>query len=270
LLSPFPAMLSIASASLSFAGSVAPVASRVRAPVMETVKDLKDLAQELNPVVGYYNPTSLAEMEFWGQSNEATIGWLRHAEIKHGRIAMFGFVGFCVQANGYHFPWDLTTSGISFGDISAAGSPLAQFDALPTNSKLQLLGAIGFLEWWGENSYALSCSGTSHYMRGGKPGAYPSLKKGGIPHPVPFDLFDPFGLSAKASPEKKEKGLQAEINNGRLAMIGMMAFVSEAKVPGAVPALKGLIAPYDGECMAFFSETDKLPFVSDMLANAPF
>ena len=50
-------------------------------------------------------------------------------------------------------------------------------------------------------------------MRGGKPGFYPSLKKV-VPHPVPFDLFDPFGLSAKASPEKKEKGLLAEINNG--------------------------------------------------------
>ena len=38
-----------------------------------------------------------------------------------------------------------------------------------------------------------------------------------MPHPVPFDLFDPFGLSAKASPEKKEKGLLAEINNGETA-----------------------------------------------------
>ena len=34
---------------------------------------------------------------------------------------------------------------------------------------------------------------------------------------MPFDLFDPFGLSAKASPEKKEKGLLAEINNGARA-----------------------------------------------------
>ena len=48
------------------------------------------------------------------------------------------------------------------------------------------------------------------------PAADPSLKKV-VPHPVPFDLFDPFGLSAKASPEKKEKGLLAEINNGETA-----------------------------------------------------
>ena len=32
----------------------------------------------------------------------------------------------------------------------------------------------------------------------------------------------------------------------------MAAFVSEAKIPGAVPALTGLVKPYAGECMAPF------------------
>ena len=41
-------------------------------------------------------------------------------------------------------------------------------------------------------------------MRGGKPGFYPSLKEAkGIPHPIPFDLYDPFGLFANDSAEKK-------------------------------------------------------------------
>jgi hypothetical protein len=236
---------------------------------METVKDLEVLAGKLNPAVGYYNPTSLAEMEFWGQTQEATIGFLRASEIKHGRVAMAAFVGFCVQAQGIHFPWDLTLSGVSFGDISAAGSPLEQWDALPTTSKLSLFLSLGFLEWWGENAYALDKSGEKHYMRGGKPGFYPSFNKGGIPHPVPLELFDPFGLSKNASPEKKEKGLLAEINNGRLAMLGIMAFVSEAKVPGSVPALKGLIPQYAGNPMGPFTAADNLPYVSDML-NGPF
>ena len=87
-----------------------------------------------------------------------------------------------------------------------------------------------------------------------------------LPHPVPLNLFDPFKLSKNATPEKKAKGLLAEINNGRLAMLGIMAFVSESRVPGSVPALKGLnIAPYDGEVMAPFSAGDaSLPFVKDM------
>ena len=53
-------------------------------------------------------------------------------------------------------------------------------------------------------------------MRGGKPGYYPTFDN--LPHPTPFNLFDPFKLSKNASPEKKAKGLLAEINNGRLAM----------------------------------------------------
>jgi len=270
-------MLSLASLSTAFAppsvAHVAPAsAQRATSVRMETEADLEALAKELNPSIGYYNPTPLATMEFWGQSNEATIGFLRQAEIKHGRVAMAAFVGFVVQSNGIHFPWNLSNEGVSFGDISAAGGPAAQWDALPTISKMQIILFVGCLEWWSENDYALKVAGEKHYMRGGKPGAFPSfkgLRDAGLGQP-PLDLFDPFGFSKKASPEKKSKGLLAEINNGRLAMLGIMAFVSEAKVPGAVPALKGLITPYAGETMAPFGASDNLPFVAGMLSSAPF
>jgi len=160
----------------------------------------------------------------------------------------------------------MLTGDISYESIAAAGGPGDQWDALPTNAKLQIIGFIGFLEWWGENTYALKCSGQKHYMRGGKPGAYPSFNKGGIPHPVPLELFDPFGLQSKMSPEAKEKSLVAEINNGRLAQIGIMAFVSESKVPGSVPGLEGLVKPYAGVPMAAFSATDNLPYVKEMFS----
>jgi len=177
---------------------------------------------------------------------------------------MAAFVGFIVQSNGIYWPWALTTSGITHADISAAGGPAAQWDALPTAAKVQILCFVGFLEICSESKYILEQSGNKHYMSGGKPGAFPSIK-GIFPHPVPFDLFDPFQLSKNASPEKKEKGLIAEINNGRAAMLGIMAFMAEAKVPGAVPALTGKITPYAGEIMAPFSATDaSLPFVAEM------
>jgi len=235
---------------------------------METLADLDALANKLNPKItpARYDPLGLAEADFWGSGSEATIGFLRHAEIKHGRIAMFAFVGYIVQANGFHFPFQLTTSGISYADISAAGFPPEQWDALPTASKIQIFGAISFLELCGERSDLLEAQGGKHYMLGGKPGVYPSIKAAGVPHPVPFDLYDPFGFSAKRSDEAKAKGLIAEINNGRLAMLGIMAFLAEAKVPGAVPALKGIIPPYAGEVMAPFTANDVLPFVKDMSA----
>ena len=130
----------------------------------------------------------------------------------------------------------------------------------------------------------------AHYMRGGLPGAYPSFKKylnGVFPHPVPLDLYDPFGIFSNASPEKKARGRLIEINNGRLAMIGLFpcgnqnftarsrgdvgsspldgtrapdslvdfhtglfGFLSESKVPGSVPALGSIVLPYDGDYMA--------------------
>ena len=53
------------------------------------------------------------------------------------------------------------------------------------------------------------------------------------------------------------------------AVLGLMGFVAEARVPGAVPALVGKIKPYAGEVMAPFSAADgNLPLVNGMLESA--
>jgi len=281
-------MLAIQVNSLSYA----PAMMRARAPVMSFADDftveskpwtsaevsdkagLEALAKKLNPTVGYWDPLNI------GDSSPETIGWFRHAEIKHGRVAMAAFVGYCVQANGICFPWNIqgpvggtgtisSLPAISFADISAAGGPADQWDALPTAAKLQILGVVGFLEMWSETSTVLKADGQEHYVRGGKPGYFPALSRSDelkFPHPVPLNLWDPFGFTKKMTPERKEKALLAEVNNGRLAMIGIFGLISASKGL-QVPVLDGLgIKPYAGEIMAPFTASDaSLPYVTDML-----
>ena len=159
-------MLSLSSASLAYGSAAVP--TRAGAPQMAfktdtprpdlqsgldftfdkpwTSNEISDkaglvaLAKKLNPIVGYWDPLNI------GETSKENIAWFRHAEIKHGRVAMAAFVGYLVQGAGIHFPWGLTSSGVTFGDISAAGGPADQWDALPSASKCQILIAIGFLE----------------------------------------------------------------------------------------------------------------------------
>jgi len=267
-LAPIEDRLANSPLSSSFSAGLAPQAGLVARPAaassikMDAVGDLKVLAKELNPVVGYYDPLNLAVLNFWGQGDAATIGFLRHAEIKHGRVAMAAFVGYIVHENGIHWPWALTTSLPDYSSFEGLSAP-AVWDAIPWQSKLQIILFVGFLEAWSETSFVLKNEGQAHYMRGGKPGYFPTFDLGepkdgrglgwGIAHPVPYNLFDPFKLSSNMSEAEKAKKLLIEVNNGRLAQLGIMAFVSEAKVPGSVPALAGLVKPYAGEVMAPFA-----------------
>jgi hypothetical protein len=226
--------------------AVMTVADRMSCDGME---ELKKVASASFPVAGYWDPLKLAQQEFWGQSQDATIGFLRHSEIKHGRIAMAGFVGYCIHENGIRWPWALSTSLPDYSSFEGMSAPEV-WDAIPDASKYQIIVVIGFFEFWSENKFALEQDGQKHYMRGGKPGYFPTFKE--IPHPVPFNLFDPFGFQKGKSEEWKSKRLSAEINNGRLAMLGLLGLISEAQIPGAVPFLKDVVKPYAGEVMAPF------------------
>jgi len=93
------------------------------------------------------DPLSLSDQDFWGWGNEATVGFLRQSEIKHGRIAMFAFVGYCVQSN-IHFPWPQTLAGAAHPSIDL--SPEAQWDAVPLGAKWQIFAVISMLELWDE------------------------------------------------------------------------------------------------------------------------
>jgi len=244
---------------------VAATGSRTGSAQMSALDELIELAESTPGPVQYWDPLKLSEKEFWGQSNDATIGFLRHAEIKHGRVAMAGFVGYCIHENGIRWPFPLTTSLPDYSSFEGLSAP-AVWDATPLAARLQIIVIIGFFEFWSEWSTSLEADGMVHHMAGGKPGQFPAFNTI-LPNPFwPLPLFDPFGFTSDLSEEEKATKRLREIQNGRLAMIGLFSLISEARVPGAVPALAGLIKPYDGEVMGPFTEADtSLPGVSTML-----
>lgn len=218
--------------------------------LQESKADLEALGKSLNPVVGYFDPLGLVDAGFWGYDEAGTIGWLRQSEVKHSRVAMAAFVGYCVQSNA-NWPWAMTMDGSPFPSTDL--SPPEQWDALPTGAKIQIILFVGFLEIYSELTPAEGAAGgQTHYTKGGKPGQYPSFDA--VPHTVPFNLYDPFKFSTGMSEETKEKRLKAEINNGRLAMLGIFGFLSAQTIPGSVPLLADIVKPYSGEVMAPFPE----------------
>lgn len=239
----------VLAALASTAAAFAPVSkSTSKTALSETKADLEALAADLNPIVKYFDPLNV------GDADEATIGWFRHAEIKHGRVAMAAFVGYCVQSN-FVLPWPQTLAGDLPPSIDL--TPEAQWDAIPVEAKVQIFVVLGFLEMFDESGGG---GVLPHYTDGRKPGQYPSLKEN-FPLHFSLDLYDPFGFHKNKSEEAKAAGLKREINNGRLAMLGIFGFLCANKIPGSVPLLASLgAAPgYAGEPMAPFEGQIMIP-----------
>merc|ERR1719183_2020627 len=175
--------------SMGFVAPAVPLAQQSRATVsMDYTKE--ELGKALNPAIGYFDPLGLATADFWGQGNEATWGWLRHSEIKHGRVAMFAFLGYCVQYNGIHCSFPMSLPEETNLQYAPGLTPPEQWDALTFEGKLQIFTFIAFLEFWGE----FGGMGHQHYMRGGKPGKYPDFPDKNLIPATPFgtlNLYDP-------------------------------------------------------------------------------
>ena len=243
--------------ALSLTGASAFVApTTTSAPmtqVQETKADLVALQESLPGPPGYWDPLSLAGstiLSQWGlTTEEENIGWWRHAEIKHGRVAMAGFLGFVAQCtplvSGEH-------GTLPYRGYVAGVTPQEQWDNIPLLAKLQIFIAIGMLESYGEG--AGSPEGYVHYTKGGQPGYYPDIK-GRVAGQIQLNLYDPFQFGFRsASPEAKARGLKAELLNGRAAMMGLFGLLSESSVPGSVPFLSKIegFPHYSGNVMIPF------------------
>ena len=171
---------------------------------------------------GFFDPLGLSK-----DVSDETLNWYRAAEIKHGRVAMAAFLGCAVNGLGLEFPGAVALAGDSFKAAGSTKLPLETWDAIPAAGRLQLIMAVGGIEFVFESQ-------KPHYLRGGKPG-FVRLTPGVAPWHA--SGYDPMG---KYSAEDRQKKRNMEIANGRLAMLGMAAFVAAEKIPGSVPILANL------------------------------
>ena len=159
--------------------------------------------------VGPFDPMNLAE-----SGSDETLAWFRAAELKHSRAAMLATTGYLVQGAGIHFP-GMLSSDVSFESLSSM-KPLDQWDAVPDAGKAQILATIFIAELVTESKPV-------HYTKGG---------------PLPTIVFPAIDFSSVDAATLKKKQ-DAELNNGRLAMIAVMSFFAANSIPGSVPALVG-------------------------------
>jgi len=218
-----PAAFLSASATAYLSAPV-PAQRALRAqPQMAFIDSLEGTGEETGGEI--WDPLSISD----SVSDEALM-WFRHAELKHGRAAMLATVGYITGAAGITFPGDIA-NGVSFASVNADG-PFSAWGNVPVEGKLQILLLIFCLEVATESK-------KPHYMRGGVPGKIDQLPFAGIkglwaPN---IKFWDPLGFMGALTDEQKARKRKAELKNGRLAMIGIISFLTAHNLPGSVPAV---------------------------------
>jgi len=134
-------------------------------------------------------------------SSKYDVNWLREAELKHGRVCMLAFTGFIANDAGLKFP------GAAFEGISS----IEAHDAMVKSGHMwALLFVVGVCETLHMSVVVPKLDGD---WGDWEPGNYG---------------LDPFKL---ATPARKE----AELKNGRLAMIAFSGLVTSAALGNAAP-----------------------------------
>ena len=119
-----------------------PAPAPVAAAAAFGMTELQALAREQNPAVGFWDPLRIAgRVNIFEADDEASIGFLRHAEIKHGRVAMAGFIGYIVHETGARWPFAFepyTDAAAYYAPYEGLSAP-AVWAALPEISKVQII-----------------------------------------------------------------------------------------------------------------------------------
>lgn len=132
-------MLSLAIQVPALAPTVAPMRGLAGSSVRMALSSMEGISVETGKKV--FDPLGLGSM-----GGEETVKFFRHAELKHGRIAMAAIVGFQFHINDIHFSGYLSpTYGVTFEDLSNMG-PLDAWNAIPLLGQMQIIFTIACLE----------------------------------------------------------------------------------------------------------------------------
>merc|ERR1712050_134736 len=155
--------------------------------------------------VGYWDPLGL------GKDGDADVfRRRREVEIKHGRVCMIACIGFMVTSVGYRFPGDISPStGISFEKIPAG---LDALGAVPALGWVQIFVFCGLIDF-----------GLFRADPARDPGDF---ENGGI-------LGVPNASGPMSDAEGRKRKLNAELANGRLAMVAIMGMLFQNGTVGS-------------------------------------
>jgi len=160
---------------------------------------------------GYWDPLGLN-----ANADAATFNRRRAVEIKHGRVAMYATMGYIVPEY-YKFPGYLSPSlGLKFTDVP---NGLAAISKVPVLGWLQILWFIGLIEGSGFFSGQYGLGFQKDVTMSGTPGDYG----------VGFPTF----LGKVSDPAAKKSKLNAELANGRLAMMAIIGMFFQDGLTGS-------------------------------------
>merc|ERR1719433_338424 len=146
--------------------------------------------------VGFWDPLGLAD-----DGNVEVYTRRRETELKHGRISMLATMGYITPEITGKFPGYLSPSNdLAFNDIP---NGLAAVSKIPQAGLLQIVAYAAYCEISGINN------------RGEAPGDFG------------------WKVLTSADPEQKTKKLQAEIANGRLAMMAIIGMFFQDGLTGS-------------------------------------
>jgi len=143
----------------------------------------------------FWDPAGLAR----GKSDEQLLHW-RNVEVKHGRVSMLAVLGWFHVAAGWH------PIGDAAARMRVSDDPLIAVSQLPIGGAFQVIFTIMCLEWM-----------TTYVVK-------PPAEK-------PWDILGWTPVLYDDTPDWKETQLK-ELNNGRLAMMGIIGLISQDMLTG--------------------------------------